>query len=210
MSDFIIGGNKMKNKCSCGSDLFYVSKVGCHHGLYCSVCGAWYKWADKNEVRLYSRVNNGVESVNNGVESVEIKVKYLRDVPKLKKINTGDWIDLYVGEDIEIPINTYTLIPLGVAMELPLGYEAIIAPRSSTFKRYGLIQTNSIGIIDESYNGDTDEWLLPVISCTQHVVLKKGTRICQFRIIKHQPTCKFVEVQTLDNNPRGGFGGTGI
>lgn len=193
----------MKNRCSCGSESFYISKVGCHYGLYCSVCGAWCKWCNKDEVRLYSRVNNDVESV-------EIKVKYLRDIPKLKKINTGDWIDLCAGEDIEIPINTYALIPLGVAMELPLGYEAIIAPRSSTFKRYGLIQTNSIGVIDESYNGDTDEWLLPVISCTQHVVLKKGTRICQFRIIKHQPTCKFVEVQTLDNNPRGGFGGTGI
>ena len=193
----------MKNRCSCGSDLFYMSKVGSHHGLYCSVCGAWYKWANKDEVRLYSHVNNAVESV-------EIKVKYLRDVPKLKKINTGDWIDLYVGEDIEIPINTYTTIPLGVAMELPLGYEAIIAPRSSTFKRYGLIQTNSIGIIDESYNGDTDEWLLPVISLTQHVVLKKGTRICQFRIIKHQPECKFIEVTALGNVNRGGFGGTGI
>lgn len=193
----------MKNKCLCGSEQFYVSNVGHNIGMYCSVCGAWYKWCNKDEVRLYSRVNNDVESV-------EIKVKYLRDVPKLKKIITGDWIDLYVGEDIEIPINTYTLIPLGVAMELPLGYEAIIAPRSSTFKRYGLIQTNSIGIIDESYNGDTDEWLLSVISCTQHVVLKKGTRICQFRIIKHQPLCKFIEVTTLGNEDRGGFGGTGV
>lgn len=191
----------MKNKCLCGSEQFYVSNVGHNIGMYCSVCGSWYKWASKEEANYYTRTEN---------ENVEIKVKYLRNIPKLKCIKCGDWIDLFVGKDIEIPVNTFTLIPLGVAMELPTGYEAIIVPRSSTFKRYGLIQTNSIGVIDESYKGDSDEWLFPVLSVAQHVYLKKGTRICQFRIIKHQPLCKFIEVTTLGNEDRGGFGGTGV
>lgn len=193
----------MKNRCSCGSELFYISKVGSHYGLYCSVCGAWHKWANKDEVRLYSRVNNDVESV-------EIKVKYFRDTPKLKKINTGDWIDLYVSEDTLIPHFSYALLPLGVAIELPQGYEALIIPRSSTFRRYSLIQTNSVGLIDESYKGDNDEWHFPVYNLGENKYILKGARLCQFRIFKHQPDCKFVEVSTLENPNRGGFGGTGI
>ena len=191
----------MKNKCLCGSEQFYISKVGQHNGMYCSVCGAWYKWADKNEVRLYTHSTD---------DSVELKIKYIRDIPLLTVIDEGDWIDLYCGTDVTIKKGEYTLIPLGIAIELPKGYEAIIAPRSSTFKRYGLIQVNSIGIIDESFNGDGDEWCLPVINLMEDVTVKRGTRICQFRLFKHQPECKFIKVSSLGNSDRGGFGGTGV
>lgn len=191
----------MKNKCSCGSEQFYILKVGQHNGMYCSVCGAWYKWADKNEVRLYT---------HSADDSVELKIKYIRDIPPLTVIDEGDWIDLYCGTDVTIKKGEYTLIPLGIAIELPKGYEAIIAPRSSMFKRYGLIQVNSIGIIDESFNGDGDEWCLPVINLMEDATIKRGTRICQFRLFKHQPECKFIEVSSLGNSDRGGFGGTGV
>ena len=191
----------MKNKCSCGSEQFYISKVGSHNGMYCSVCGTWYKWADKNEARLYTHRPD---------DSVKLKVKYIRDIPPLTDIDVGDWIDLYCGTDITVKKGEYALMPLGIAIQLPTGYEAIIAPRSSTFKRYGLIQTNSIGIIDESYNGDNDEWCFPVINLRDDITIKKGTRLCQFRLFKHQPEYKFIEVTTLGNADRGGFGGTGI
>ena len=140
---------------------------------------------------------------------MEIRVKYLRDVPRLTQLENGDWVDLCAGEDIHIEHGEYKHIPLGVAMQLPHGFEAILAPRSSTFKRYGLIQTNGIGIIDESYNGDNDEWLFPAYNLGEAVDIPKGTRICQFRIIIHQPALAINEYETLGNNDRGGFGSTG-
>jgi dUTP pyrophosphatase len=93
-------------------------------------------------------------------------------------------------------------------MELPRGYEAIVAPRSSTYKKYGLLQTNSIGVIDNSYNGDDDIWMMPVLAMRE-VWIPKGARLCQFRIQKKQPSIDFVEVESLGNNARGGFGSTG-
>lgn len=138
-----------------------------------------------------------------------IKIKYVKDgMEKIVQIDRGDWIDLRTPEDIYLEPGEYKLIPLGVAMALPPNYEALLIPRSSTFKKYGVIQTNSIGLIDETYCGDNDEWLFPVYA-TRAVVIPKNTRICQFRILKHQPTVAFAEVEHLSDTDRGGFGSTG-
>ena len=102
----------------------------------------------------------------------------------------------------------FKLVPLGVAMKLPEGYEAILAPRSSTFRRYGLIQTNGIGVVDSSYSGNDDQWMMPVLA-TRDVSIQKGTRLCQFRIQKNQPPVSFNAVESLDSPNRGGFGSTG-
>lgn len=138
-----------------------------------------------------------------------IKVKYLADIYQLTKLSVGDWIDLRCAKDIRLSIGDFCVIPLGVAMELPEGFEAIIAPRSSTFKRYGLLCVNSIGIIDHSYCGDNDQWFLPVYA-TRDTYIHKNDRICQFRIIQNMPTCEFKTVKTLGNDDRGGHGSTGI
>ena len=100
------------------------------------------------------------------------------------------------------------IIPLGVSIELPEGYEALLCPRSSTFKNWGIIHTNSTGIIDETYCGDNDEWQFPAYA-TRSVDIPKNTRICQFRIFKHQPTVELIEAEHLSDNDRGGFGSTG-
>ena len=97
---------------------------------------------------------------------------------------------------------------MGVSIELPEGYEAIMAPRSSTFKRWGIIQTNSIGVIDNSYCGDDDIWMMPVYA-TRDVEIPAGTRICQFRIQKKQPDLAFVFTHSLGNENRSGLGSSG-
>ena len=137
-----------------------------------------------------------------------IKVKYLRDVQKIEKISVGDWIDLRAAEAVEMKAGEFKMIPLGVAMELPKGYEALVVPRSSTFKRYGIILANSIGIIDESYKGDDDEWNF-LAYAMRDTEIKKNERICQFRIIGHQPEIEIEEVDALGNENRGGIGSTG-
>ena len=140
----------------------------------------------------------------------KIKIKYHSDeIEKLRYIDgKSDWIDLRAAEDVELKAGEFKLISLGVSMELPNGYEAYVVPRSSTFKTWGILQTNSIGIIDESYCGDNDIWKMPVYA-TRDTVIHKNDRICQFRIEKHQPTIMFEEVDTLDNEDRSGFGSTG-
>ena len=137
-----------------------------------------------------------------------IKIKDLTDVEKIGKIDVGDWIDLRAAEDVTMKKGDYKMISLGVAMELPRGYEALIAPRSSTFKKYGIIIANSIGIVDESYKGDNDEWRLLAIAL-RDTEIKKNERICQFRIIKHQPEIELCEVEMLGNPDRDGIGSTG-
>lgn len=139
----------------------------------------------------------------------KIKIKYVREgVRLLRTIKNGDWCDLRAGEDITMEAGEYRLIPLGVAMQLPKGYEAIIAPRSSTFKRWGILLANSLGVIDESYKGDNDEWHFPAIAM-RDTTIHKNDRICQFRIIKHQPKLAFRIVTRLCNPDRGGIGSTG-
>ena len=145
----------------------------------------------------------------NQFEVRTIKIKYLKEgMEKILQFENGDWIDLRVAEDIHLEPNEFRLIPLGVAMVLPQNYEALLIPRSSTFKKYGIIQANSIGLIDETYCGDNDEWQFPAYS-TMEINIPKNTRICQFRILKHQPSIAFVEADHLSDTDRGGIGSTG-
>lgn len=139
----------------------------------------------------------------------QIKIKYLTDIDKIERISVGDWIDLRLAENVYMRKGDFRLLPLGVAMQLPEGYEAIVAPRSSTFKNHKILMCNSIGVIDESYKGNGDQWHFPAYA-TADVKLEKNTRICQFRIIEHQPDLEFVEVDDLGNEDRKGIGSTGL
>ena len=142
----------------------------------------------------------------------EIKIKYMHeDLEKLDFIGgKSDWIDLRCAskEDIVLKAGEFKLIPLGVAMELPEGYEAHVVPRSSTYKHYGIIQTNSVGIIDNSYCGDNDWWFYPAFAL-RDTVIKFNDRICQFRIMEKMKPVAFTQVETLGNADRGGHGSTG-
>lgn len=139
-----------------------------------------------------------------------IKIKYFsKEIEKLTYIaGKSDWIDLRAAQEVELKAGEFRLIPLGVAMELPKGYEAHVIPRSSTFKNFGILQTNSMGLIDESYCGDNDQWFFPALAM-RDTVIHVGDRICQFRIMKHQPEISFVETEKLTGEDRGGFGSTG-
>ncbi len=140
---------------------------------------------------------------------MEIKIKYFTDIEPIQFIaGKSDWYDLRAAEEVEMKAGEFKLIKLGVAMQLPEGYEAIIAPRSSTFKNFGLLQTNSIGVVDETYCGDNDEWRFPALAM-RDTVIHKNDRICQFRILQHQPPVEFKIVEKLDNADRGGIGSTG-
>ena len=139
-----------------------------------------------------------------------IRIKYFSDaVPPLCQVDgKSDWIDLYAAETITLRDGESALIPLGVAMALPEGYEAHVAPRSSTFKTYGLLQSNGVGVVDWSYRGDEDQWKMPVYA-TRDVTVEAGSRICQFRIVRNQPPISFQVCEHLDGPSRGGFGSTG-
>lgn len=154
----------------------------------------------------------------------KILIKYHDDeLPRIEKIKVGDWIDLRAAEDVTIKYGKSELISLGVSMKLPKGYEAHIVPRSSTFKTWGIIQTNSMGVIDNSYSGTNDIWKFPAYCLDPkgyvdenglysdfETRIKKGDRICQFRIVKKQPEIEFDEVMFLDAEDRGSFGSTGV
>ena len=141
----------------------------------------------------------------------KIRIRYIdKEMEKLTYIDgKSDWIDLRSAETVEMKKGEYRLIRLGVAMKLPAGYEAHMVPRSSTFKNFGIIQTNHMGVIDQSYCGDNDEWKYPVYA-VRDTCIRRGDRICQFRIMKNQPPVCFEEVDHLDPSDRGGFGSTGI
>ena len=142
--------------------------------------------------------------------SETIRIKYFH--PEMEKLTyidgKSDWIDLRCAQRTELKAGDFRLIPLGVAMALPEGYEAHVAPRSSTFKKWGILQVNSMGVIDNSYCGDNDQWMMPVYA-TRDTVLEFGDRICQFRIMQNQPRLTFREVERLEGADRGGFGSTG-
>ena len=148
---------------------------------------------------------------------MKIKIKYFDNAKELNMIEKGNWCDLYANKDMFIPEGEKVMIPLGVAMQLPEGYEAHLVPRSSTFKTWGIIQTNHIGIIDNSYCGDNDQWFYPVyclepknfIDNQYGTLIRKGDKIAQFRIIEVQPKLEFEKVELLGNKDRGGFGSTG-
>lgn len=138
----------------------------------------------------------------------KVKVKYHSDIDRITRIKNGDWIDLRSAEDVHLEPGQFALINLGVSMKLPRGYEANIVPRSSTFKNYGIIQTNHFAVIDNSYCGNDDIWYLPVYA-TRKTDINKNDRICQFRINKKQPNLSFIKVDNLSDKNRGGFGTSG-
>jgi dUTP pyrophosphatase len=138
----------------------------------------------------------------------KIKIKYFTNITEVKKIKQGDWIDLRASETVQLAKGEFKLIPLGIAMELPKGYEAHVLPRSSTCKNFGILLANSEGVIDNSYCGDNDQWYFPAYAI-RDTTINKDERICQFRIVKKQPTIEFNVVKHLGNKNRGGIGSTG-
>ena len=141
---------------------------------------------------------------------MEIKIKYHNtELEKLRSLSVGDWIDLRAAERVELKAGEFRLISLGVSMKLPEGYEAHIAPRSSSFAKWGFLQVNSVGVVDNSYAGTNDIWKLPVYA-TRDAVIEVNDRICQFRIMERMPQIVFTEVDALDDADRGGFGSTGV
>ena len=152
---------------------------------------------------------------------MKLRIKYFEGATKLKKITKGNWIDCYANKDIFIAEGERAMIPLGFALELPQGWEGHLAPRSSTFKTWGIIQTNSVGVVDDTYIGDNDQWHMPVY-CLQGkdiesengeevkgTWIRKGDKIGQFRIMEVMPEIEFEEVESFGNKDRGGFGTTG-
>lgn len=166
---------------------------------------------------------------------MKIRIKYFNDAKRMQKIAKGNWIDVYANKDIFIPEGQRAMIPLGFALELPVGYEGHLAPRSSTFKTWGIIQTNSVGVVDDTYIGDNDQWHLPVYCLVgkeyadkvednyyelndvtemkgkkvKGTWIHKGDKVAQFRIMEVQPEFEFDEVESFGNADRGGFGSTG-
>lgn len=141
-------------------------------------------------------------------EKVSVKIKYHGDVKPLEMYENGDWIDLRAAEDVEMKAGDFKLISLGVSMKLPDGYEAHIVPRSSTYRHWGIIQANHMGVVDNSYCGNNDIWKFPALAI-RDTTIYKNERICQFRIVKKQPEINFVETDWLDDDDRGGFGTSG-
>ena len=140
---------------------------------------------------------------------MEIEIKYHTDIEPLKRTDKGDWIDLRAAEDVSMKAGEFKLISLGVSMKLPEGYEAHMIPRSSTFKNWGIIQTNHMGLIDNNYCGDDDVWMFPAFAM-RDTVIHKNDRICQFRIHKKMENVEFKTVNKMNNVNRGGFGSSGI
>lgn len=140
---------------------------------------------------------------------MKIEIKYHNKyIDKIAPAHEGEWIDLRAGETVELKAGEFRLISLGISMKLPNGYEANIVPRSSTFKNYGILQTNHFGVIDNTYSGDNDIWKYPVLA-TRDCIIYENERICQFRINKCNPKIDFIEVEHLNSANRGGFGSTG-
>lgn len=140
---------------------------------------------------------------------MELLVKYHADIEELQQVEGSDWIDLRAAEDVIMEPGDFRLISLGVSIKLPDGYEAHVVPRSSTFKNFGVIQSNHMGVIDESYCGDSDIWRFPAYAI-RHAEIHKNDRICQFRIMKKQPKIEFTVVDKMLDKDRGGLGSTGI
>ncbi len=141
---------------------------------------------------------------------MEIVIRYHDDeIAKMGMEQHGDWIDLRAAETVEMTPGEFRIISLGVSMKLPAGYEAHLAPRSSTFKKWGILQTNGVGVIDELYCGDDDVWGFPALAMRQ-TIINKGDRIAQFRLVEKMDMVDFVRVDQLDTESRGGFGSTGV
>ena len=196
--------------------------------LRCAYCGHFHKWANKAEKDYYNVHKLQEKAKNNNQyfdsDSIKfplnseygqfvhptklIKIKYHVPIEKIVVNKKGDWIDLRAAHNYRLKKGESCIISLGISVQLPYGYEAHVVPRSSTFKKWHIIQTNHIGIIDNSYSGDNDIWGMPVLA-TEDTVIHFNDRICQFRIAKRQPDILFEEVEHLGNTDRGGFGSTG-
>lgn len=161
-----------------------------------------------NKRDILNKIKKTVYNIFN--PALTINIKYFDDeLIKIEAIEKGDWIDLRSAINAEIKKNEFKLIPLGVAMQLPKGYEAHAVPRSSTFKNFGVIMTNHMGVIDNCYRGDNDQWYFPAFAL-EDTKIKKNDRICQFRIQKKQPRIRFNVMSTFNEKDRGGFGSTGV
>ena len=139
----------------------------------------------------------------------KLKIKYHTDIDHVRQRKNGEWLDLRAAEDVYMKAGDYRMISLGISIQLPEGYEALVIPRSSTFKNYGILMVNSMGLIDEKFSGDNDVIQFPALAIT-NTEIHKNDRICQMRLIKHMPELNIVTVETLGNPDRGGFGSTGI
>ena len=137
-----------------------------------------------------------------------VEIKYHNNIMPIEKMANGDWIDLRAAEDVHMDAGDYRLISLGISMKLPEGYEAHIIPRSSTYRQWGVIQANNMGVVDNSYSGDNDIWMFPAIAI-RDTDIYKNDRICQFRIVEKQPDFNFIEVEHMGDPNRGGFGSSG-
>ena len=168
----------------------------------------------KYEVLIFKATIKKLEEISEerlnrfGGTVMEIEIRYHADIDKIEKNEVGDWIDLRAAEDVELKAGEFKLISLGVAIKLPYGYEAYIVPRSSIFKHWGILQTNHMGVIDNSYCGDNDIWKFPALA-TRDVLIEKNSRICQFRIVQKMCDVGFKTVDKLSGSNRGGFGSTG-
>ena len=172
--------------------------------VYATVFTVWLTMTLYNFFDFFSIISN-----NNEDETEKVKIKYFDNkIDKIEKISKGDWIDLRSAETVHLKKGEFHLIPLGVGMKLPDGYEANIVPRSSTYKHFKVLQTNCFAVIDNSYSGDSDQWMMPVIAM-EDTTINKNDRICQFRINEIQPEIEFEVVEHLDDVSRGGFGSTG-
>ncbi|MGL5417222.1 MAG: dUTP diphosphatase [Clostridium sp.] len=148
---------------------------------------------------------------------MKLRIKYFENAKKLEKISKGNWIDVYANKDMILKEGERYMIPLGFALELPKNWEGHLAPRSSTFKTWGIIQTNGIGVVDDTYIGDNDQWHMPVYLLQGKELeggekitkINKGDKVAQFRIMEVMPTIQFEEVESFGNEDRGGFGSTG-
>lgn len=193
--------------------LILVSKNAISPFIFTAVFTVWLAMSLYNFFNFFSIISNNNEdnifNNNNDDETEKIKIKYFdNEIDKIEKISKGDWIDLRSAETIHLKKGEFHLIPLGVGMKLPDGYEANIVPRSSTYKNFKVLQTNCFAVIDNSYSGDSDQWMMPVIAM-EDTTINKNDRICQFRINEIQPEIEFEVVEHLDDVSRGGFGSTG-
>ena len=139
----------------------------------------------------------------------KLKIKYhVKELEKLRYIDgKSDWIDLRVAENVSMKQGEYRLISMGISVEIPKGYEMLIVPRSSAYKNFGILQTNAMGVVDESFCGDNDIIHMPILAM-RDTEIHINDRIGQFRLMPHQPEVHFIEVDHLDNEDRGGFGTT--
>ena len=140
----------------------------------------------------------------------KLKIKYhVKELEKLRYIDgKSDWIDLRVAENVSMKQGEYRLISMGISVEIPKGYEMLIVRRSSAYKNFGILQTNAMGVVDESFCGDNDIIHMPILAM-RDTEIHINDRIGQFRLMPHQPEVHFIEVDHLDNEDRGGFGTTG-